>query len=116
MRHNQVRDTIADVMKEVCHDVQLEPQLIAIEDEEKPVSQHSSTADNARLDVSARGVWASFDRTFIDIRVTHPNCRSNRDKTLKQIYEEHETKKKRKYNGTVLNVEKGNFTLLVFFN
>ena len=114
MRHNQVRDTIADVMKEVCHDVQLEPQLIVIEDEEKPLSQHSSTADNARLDVSARGVWAPFDRTFIDIRVTHPNCTSNRDKTLKQIYEEHETEKKRKYNERVLNVEKGNFTPLVF--
>ena len=85
-------------MKEVCHDVQLELQLIAIEDEEKPLSQQFSTADNARLDVSARGVWAPFDRTFIDIRVTHPNCRSNRDKTLQQIYEEHETEKKRKKN------------------
>ena len=84
MSHNQVRDTIADVMKEVCHDVQLEPQLIAIEYEEKPLSQHSSIADNARLDVLARGFWSPFDRTFnfIDIRVTHPNCRSNRDKTL----------------------------------
>ena len=96
MRHNPVRDTIADVMKEVCHDVQLEPQLIAIKDEEKSLSQHSSTADNARLDVSARGVWAPLDCTFIDIRVTHPNCRSNRDKTFKQIYEEHEMDKKRK--------------------
>ena len=38
--------------------VQLEPQLIAIKDEEKSLSQHSSTTDNARLDVSARGVWA----------------------------------------------------------
>ena len=48
-------------MKEVCHDVQLEPQLITIKDEEKSLSQHSSTADNARLDVTARGVWAPFD-------------------------------------------------------
>ena len=40
--HNQVRETIADVMKEVCHDVQLEPQLIAIEDEEKSLSQQST--------------------------------------------------------------------------
>ena len=96
MSHNQVRDTIADVRKEACHDVQLEPQLIAIEDEEKPLSQHFSTADNARLDVLARGFWSPFDCTFdfIDIRVTHPNCRSNRDKTLKQIYYEHETEKK----------------------
>ena len=114
MRHNQVRDTIADVMKEVCHDVQLKPQLIAIENEEKSLSQHSRTAENARLDVLARGVWALFDRTFIDIRVTHPNCRSNRNKTLTQIYEEHETEKKRKYNGRVFNVEKGNFKPLVF--
>ena len=59
MRHNQLRVTIADVMKEVCHDVQLEPQLITIKDV-------SSTADNARLDVLARGVWALFDSTFID--------------------------------------------------
>ena len=110
MRLNQVRDTIADVMKEVCHDVQLEPQLIAIEDEEKPLSQHSSTANNARLDISARGVRAPFDRIFIDIRVTHPNCRSNRDKTLKQIYEEHELEKKIYNNGRVLNV------LSCFFN
>ena len=53
-------------------------------------------------------VWS----TFIDIKVTQPNCTSNGDKTLKQIYEEHETEK-RKYN-EVLNVERGNFTHLVF--
>ena len=29
--------------------------VIAIEDEEKSLSQHSSTADNARLDVSEEG-------------------------------------------------------------
>ena len=98
MRHNPVRDTIANVTKEVCHDLQLEPQLTAIKDEEKSLSQHSSTADNARLDVSAGGVWALFDRTFIDIRVTHPNCRSHRNKTLKQIYEMKNTKWNRKEN------------------
>ena len=70
--------------------------VITIEDDEKSLSQsqHSSTADYARLDVSARGVWAPFDCTFIDIRITRPNCRSNRDKTHKQIYEEHESEKK----------------------
>ena len=64
MRHNQIRDTIADVMKEVCHDVRVEPHLIPIESESL-INSNASTEDNARLDVSGRGVWALFDRTFI---------------------------------------------------
>ena len=113
MRHNQIRDTIADVMKEVCHDVQVEPHLIPIEGESL-INSNASTEDNARLDVSGRGVWAPFDRTFIDIRVTHPNCRSNREKPLSLIYQQHENEKKRKYNERVLNVERGSCTPAVF--
>ena len=113
MRHNQIRDTIADVMKEVCHDVQVEPHLIPIEGESL-INSNASTEDNARLDVSGRGVWAPFDRTFIDIRATHPNCRSNRENPLSLIYQQHENEKKRKYNERVLNVERGSFTPAVF--
>ena len=74
----------------------------------------TNAAPNARLDVSARGVWSPYDKTFLDIRVTHPNCLSNRDKTLDQLYHQHEKEKKDQYNLRVIHVERGNFTPLVF--
>ena len=39
---------------------------------------------------------------------------SNRSKPFQKIYEENEKEKKDEYNERVLNVEKGNFTPLVF--
>ena len=71
-------------------------------------------AEHARLDVAARGVWSQYDRSFVDIRVTHPNCLSNSDKTLKEIYERNEKEKKDFYESRVIHVERGNFTPLVF--
>merc|ERR1712224_346401 len=70
--------------------------------------------ENARLDVAARGVWSQYDRSFVDIRVTHPNCLSNSGKTLKGIYDRHEKEKKDFYESRVIHVERGNFTPLVF--
>ena len=74
----------------------------------------TNKAEQARLDISARGVWTSFDKSFFDVRVTHPNCLSNRSKPFQKIYEENEKEKKDEYNERVINVEKGNFTPLVF--
>ena len=104
MQHNQVRDTIANVMKEICHDVQVEPHLIPIEGGSL-INSNAITEDNARLDVSGGGVRALFDRTFIYTWVTYPNCRSNREKPLSLIYQQHENEK-RKYSERVLNVER----------
>jgi len=98
-------DSVADVMREVCHDVQIEPHLLPIDNDSE---------DNARLDKLGRGVWAHFDLTFLNKRVTHPNCRSNAQKSLPAILKQHKSQKKAKYNDRILNVEKGNFTLLVF--
>ena len=39
---------------------------------------------------------------------------SNRSKPFQQIYKENEDEKKKEYNERVLNVEKGNFTPVVF--
>ena len=112
MRHNALRNAEAALMKEVCHDVRLEPELIPIQGEEL----HSGTAgqDRARLDISARGVWCQMERVFFDVRVTHPNTRSNRDKSLRQIFKEQQQEKKRKYNFRIVQVEKATFTPLVF--
>ena len=42
----------------------------------------SNTQDEARLDISAVGVYAPFEKTFMDVRVTHPNCKTNVFKPL----------------------------------
>ena len=112
MRHNQLRDIEADLLREVCKDVRTEPELIPLETED--LGRRGNTADKARLDISARGVWSPMERAFFDVRVTHPNAPSNRQKTLEQIYKAHEQEKKALYNERVLQVEKGCFTPLVF--
>ena len=112
LRHNVLRDTEAALLREVCHDVRTEPGLIPVENE--ILSMATSQEENARLDVSARGVWSSMDRVFFDIRVTHPNTLTNEGKSPAQIYKEHERQKKAKYNQRIIDIEKATFTPLVF--
>ncbi len=54
-RHNKIRDTNAEFLKQVCYDVQVEPELLPIENTEFCVQGNNS--DKARLDISARGLW-----------------------------------------------------------
>ena len=110
MRHNRVRDLEAELMKEVCHDVRIEPELLPIESD-RP--RRGNTAEKARLDVSGIGVWGSYEKTFLDIRIMHPNAQSYVNKPVEQVYLSHENEKKRMYNERVLQVEKASFTPIV---
>ena len=71
-------------------------------------------ADKARLDVAARGLWSTFERTLADVRIFNPNSESYLAQTLAQLYNQHENQKKRQYLNRVLQVEKGSFSPLVF--
>ena len=59
------------------------------------------------------GVWGDYEKTFLDIRIMHPNSPSYVDKPIEQVYAAHEQEKKRCYNERVLQVEKGSFTPIV---
>ena len=111
MRHNAIRDAEAKLMREVCKDVNIEPNLIPTEGDR---DIQGNIAAGARLDISARGMWSPCEKTFFDVRITHPNTESNRTKSIAQIYKQHESEKKRMYNDRVLNVERASFTPLVF--
>ena len=91
MRHNAIRDVEADLLREVCHDVRTEPVLL-------PTRQifhgSSNSTDSARLDVSAVGLWAPFEKSYVDVRIFHPNAPSYIDKNLKQVYKEQEGEKR----------------------
>ena len=71
----------ADFMKQVCADVKVEPELILIAAE----IASGNNAVKARLDISARGVWALYQKAFFDIRVTHPNAESHMRKSLETL-------------------------------
>ena len=111
MHHNKIRDLEAHILKDVCKDVKIEPELL-------PIGNSSVTSsiksEKARLDVSAVGVWSPMERTFFDVKVFHPNCPSYKDKNLDKTYEEKETEKKKAYQQRVLQVQKATFTPLVF--
>ena len=110
LRHNRVRDLEAELMKEVCHNVQIEPELLPI-DSDRP--RTGNTPEKARLDVSGIGVWGTYEKTFLDIRIMHPNAPSYQNKSIEQVYRIQEKEKKRMYNERVLQVEKASFTPIV---
>ena len=112
MRHDAVRNVEASLMREVCKDVQVEPVLLPANKEE--LSLRTISGPSARLDIAARGVWSNNEKTFFDVKLTHVNTVSNKNKSLSQIYRTNETGKKNDYNERIMNVEKGTFTPLVF--
>ena len=110
MRHNGIRDLEGELMREVCKDVKIEPELQPVGERE----MSGITTDKARLDVSGVGVWGTHERTFLDIKVFHPNCASYINMSLEDAYVHHENIKKRNYRERVLNVEHGSLTPIVF--
>ena len=96
----------------VCRDVEIEPVLKDISDEH--LNRGSNKAQDARLDIHARGFWERHRSAFFDVRVCHPNAVSYRDLEPQQIYRIHENEKKRLYSRRVLDIEHGTFTPLVF--
>jgi hypothetical protein len=104
MRHNNVRDTEAEILRIVCKDVDIEPPLIP----------SPELGDKSCLDICARGLWSGLERTLCDVRIFHPGAKSYENKELEPIYKQHEMEKKRKYLSHVINTEKCSFTPLVF--
>ncbi|MCP4458807.1 MAG: hypothetical protein GY816_12410 [Cytophagales bacterium] len=113
LRHNAICQTESLIMKEAgCTDIKLEPHLLPVQSE--LYQRRTNIQDDARLDISARGIFGTHERTFFDVRVTHPNCPSGVFKPLKEIYKSHEQQKRAEYEERVLQSEKGSFVPLVF--
>ncbi len=113
MRHNALRDSIANMLRESgCHDVRTEPLLLPVDPNN--FSSQTNVADGARLDISARGVHSAFECTFFDVRVSHPYCASNVVLSLPSLYVKNEKEKIVKYDERVRECEKGSFVPLVF--
>ena len=68
LRHNRLRNINASLLKEVCHDVRIEPTLQKVTGEQFE-QRTTNTSDEARLDVTARRFWAASQIAFFDMRV-----------------------------------------------
>ena len=112
-RHNELRDLTGELLEEVCNDVCIEPVLGELTGETLAL-RTANSSDEARLDISARGVWTKGQRAFFDVRVFDPLAQSYNGQTLDQAYHLNEEEKKRAYNERILQVENGTFTPLVF--
>ena len=72
IRHNELWDLTASLLKETCHGVATEPKL-------QPITSQTFRAatankqDGAKLDIVANGFWrGAFERAFFDVRfLTH---------------------------------------------
>ena len=78
------------------------------------LNRGSNKAQDARLDIHARGFWQRHRSAFFDVEVCHPNGASYRDLERQQIYHIHENEKKCPYSRRVLDIEHITFTPLVF--
>ena len=76
IRHSDVRDLTGELLKEVCNDVELEPELSSLSKEEL-ANKTSNKADGARVDVSARGFWQRGRKTVLDVRVFNTLAKSH---------------------------------------
>ena len=95
-----------------CKDVLSEPNLAPLTGETF-YHKTANTADDARADISCRGLWNTMDKTFLDVRVFHHDCPSNNKEEAAKVYKKQEQEKKRSYNARILEVEKATFTPLV---
>ena len=113
IRHNNIRDTEARIMREVGFDVKVEPGLQKVS-KNISLAAGTKTDDNARADVSARGIFSSHELTFFDVRITNPNAPSNQKLSLAAVYKRNEAEKMKAYGDRILQVEKGSFVPLVY--
>ena len=112
-RHDEVRDVTAEFLRQVCHDVRIEPSLQSLTGETFSYKT-TNTNNEARLDISAHSFWTRNDRSFFDIRVFDPLAPSYEKTSLHAAYERNEQEKGRKYTERIIRTEQGSFTPLVF--
>ena len=110
MRHDNVRDFEANLLRKICNDVETEPRLQPLEGE----GVNGLAGDDARPDIRARSAWRNAQNAFFDVCITNTDCASQRHLSDEQILRIHENDKKRSYNDRIMNIEHGTFTPLVY--
>ena len=88
IRHSELRDITADLLKEVCSDYTVESSQQPLTDEVLTM-RTSIRGDEARCFCGSR-----FERAFYDIRVFNPSTPTNWSLQLTAIYRKHGQEKR----------------------
>ena len=83
-RHNKLRNLTAEILGKVCKNVVIQPLLIPLTEEE--VLKSSNTSNQARADVSARGLWINRQMAFCDVRVFNTLARCHLHHSLPAVH------------------------------
>ena len=95
IRHNEVRDLTAELLSEVCHNAEVEPNLQLLNGKTFQ-NKTANTQDGAWLDISMNGFWGGrYEKCYTDIRVFNPLAPSNSGSSIQSCYRKHEAIKKR---------------------
>ena len=63
LRHNEVRDLTAELLKDVCSNVCIKPKLQALDDEHLQL-HNANRDDEARLDIRTTNFWCRGQEAF----------------------------------------------------
>ena len=114
IQHNEVRDVIAQCMREAGHSlVEVEPQLQELSGEVFEYKSANKEAD-ARSDIKVCGFWTNKRQAYFDVKVVSPFARSYVGLKPAQLFKMAEKAKIREYRARILEVEHGDFNPLVF--
>ena len=113
LRHDSLKLTLTEILREICKDVQIEPNLLPVNGQ--TLNTGANIKEGARLDISAVGLWQCLEKVFIDIQVFNPNAKTKVEMgEISKMYSNHEDKKKRDYNQRIIQVEKGTYSPAIF--
>ena len=97
-RHNELRNPTAKILGEICKNVVIEQLLTPLTGDECP--KFSNMSNQARADVSARGLWINGQTAFCNVRVFNPLARCHLHHSLRAF---HKNKKNPKRNGSIIS-------------
>ena len=114
IQHNEVRDVLAQCMREAGHTlVEVEPQLQELSGEAFEYKSANKEPD-ARSDIKCCGFWRPKRQAYFDIKVVSPFARSYVKMTPAALFKMAERAKIREYRERILEVEHGDFNPMVF--
>ena len=114
IQHNEVRDVLAQCMREAGHMlVEVEPQLQELSGEVFDFKSANKEAD-ARSDIKCCGFWSNKRQAYFDVKVVSPFARSYAHLKPSQLFKMAERAKIREYRERIREVEHADFNPLVF--
>ena len=72
LRHNELRDNIAEMLQEVTNDIRIETILQLLTGEEQLIGGNVSV--EVRAGISVKGFWCLGQRAFFDVRIIDLNA------------------------------------------